>query len=85
MTTSAVGARTAGQPGQDSGGDSRQEGTRRLLVSGASAACSAAGIGLVVLTMLVLVGWIAAPHSGLGLVGVVRTAAVLWLVGHHVT
>ncbi len=35
--------------------------------------------------MLVLIGWIAAPHSGLGLVGVIRTAAVLWLVGHHVT
>jgi len=33
----------------------------------------------------VTAGWIAAPHLGLGLVGVVRTAAVLWLVGHHVT
>jgi Family of unknown function (DUF6350) len=37
-----------------------------------------------VLTILVLAGWIAAPHPGLGLIGVVRTAAVLWLVGHHV-
>src|SRR5262245_17924684 len=35
--------------------------------------------------ILVLVGWVAAPHSGLGLIGVLRTAAVLWLVGHHVT
>jgi hypothetical protein len=33
----------------------------------------------------VLAGWIAAPHSGLSLIGVVRTAAVLWLVAHHVT
>lgn len=36
------------------------------------------------MTMLVLVGWIAAPHPGLGLGGVLRTAGVLWLVGHHV-
>ena len=34
--------------------------------------------------MLVLVGWIAAPHAGLGLPGVLRTAALLWLIGHHV-
>jgi len=45
----------------------------------------AAGLGLVVVTLLVLAGWIAAPHLGLGLIGVVRTATVLWLVGHHVT
>ena len=36
------------------------------------------------LTILVLAGWITAPHPGLGLIGVMRTAAVLWLVGHHV-
>ncbi len=66
------------------GGD-RPERIRRLLASGASAACTAAGLGLVVVTMLVLAGWIAAPHFGLGLIGVVRTATVLWLVGHHVT
>jgi hypothetical protein len=42
------------------------------------------GIGLAVLTLLVLAGWIAAPHPGLGLLGVLRAAAVLWLVGHHV-
>jgi hypothetical protein len=39
---------------------------------------------LAVLTVLVTAGWIAAPHVGLGLIGVVRTAAVLWLVSHHV-
>ena len=85
MTTSAL--RTpAGEQGRgDAPGGDRPERIRRLLASGASAACTAAGLGLVVVTMLVLAGWIAAPHSGLGLIGVVRTATVLWLVGHHVT
>jgi len=40
--------------------------------------------GLVILTPLVLVGWIAAPHAGLGLPGVLRTATGLWLAAHHV-
>lgn len=88
MTTSALRtpAGEQGHPGLP-GGDSgdRPERIRRLLASGASAACTAAGLGLVVVTMLVLAGWIAAPHFGLGLIGVVRTATVLWLVGHHVT
>jgi len=57
---------------------------RPLAITGAIAACAAAGIGLAVLTMLVLAGWIAAPHAGLGLTGVLRTAALLWLIGHHV-
>ncbi|MGN6794091.1 MAG: cell division protein PerM [Streptosporangiaceae bacterium] len=85
MTTSAL--RTpAGEQGRgDAPGGDRPERIRRLLASGASAACMAAGLGLVVVTMLVLAGWIAAPHFGLGLIGVVRTATVLWLVGHHVT
>jgi Family of unknown function (DUF6350) len=84
VTTSALGARLAG-PGQGSaeGGLSPDQ-ARPLVVTGAIAACSAAGVGLAVLTILVLVGWIAAPHPGLGLTGVLRTAAVLWLVGHHV-
>jgi Family of unknown function (DUF6350) len=43
----------------------------------------AAGVGLAVVVILVVVGWIAAPHSGFGLIGVLRTAAVLWLAGHH--
>jgi Family of unknown function (DUF6350) len=60
------------------------EGGRPLALTGAMAAAAAAGSGLVVLTLLVLVGWIAAPHAGLGLPGVLRTAAALWLVGHHV-
>ena len=57
---------------------------RPLAVTGAIAACAAAGTGLVVLIMLALAGWIAAPHAGLGLTGVLRTAALLWLIGHHV-
>ena len=57
---------------------------RPLAVTGAIAACAAAGTGLVVLTMLALAGWIAAPHAGVGLTGVLRTAALLWLIGHHV-
>jgi hypothetical protein len=40
--------------------------------------------GLVILTPLVLVGWIAAPHAGLGLPGVLRMAIALWLAAHHV-
>ena len=56
-----------------------------LMATGAIAAGWAAGIGLAVLTVLVLIGWIAAPHSGVGggLPGVARTAALLWLVAHH--
>jgi Family of unknown function (DUF6350) len=55
-----------------------------LVITGAIAACAAAGTGLVLITLLVLAGWIAAPHAGVGLPGVLRTAADLWLVGHHV-
>jgi Family of unknown function (DUF6350) len=40
--------------------------------------------GLAVITPLVVAGWIAAPHAGEGLPAVLRTAAALWLVGHHV-
>ena len=59
-------------------------GTRPLVVSGALAASVVTATGLVILTPLVLAGWIAAPHSGLGLPGVVRTATCLWLAAHHV-
>jgi Family of unknown function (DUF6350) len=53
-------------------------------VIGVIAACAAAAAGLAVLVLVVLVGWIAAPHAGLGLLGVLRSAALLWLIGHHV-
>ena len=38
------------------------------------------------LTTLTAIGWITAPHVGIGsgLGGVLRTAALLWLVAHHV-
>ncbi|HUZ38437.1 MAG TPA: DUF6350 family protein [Streptosporangiaceae bacterium] len=48
------------------------------------AACTVMITGLVILTPLVLAGWIAAPHAGLGLPGVLRTAIGLWLAAHHV-
>jgi len=82
MTRSAAGRRQTSAGGAASPVPSRND--RPLAITGAIAACAAAGIGLVVLTMLVLAGWIAAPHAGLGLTGVLRTAALLWLIGHHV-
>jgi hypothetical protein len=60
--------------------------SRPLVVTGGIAACAAAASGLAVLTTLTAIGWITAPHVGLGsgLGGVLRTAALLWLVAHHV-
>ena len=51
-----------------------------------SAALAAAGGGLAVLATLTLIGWITAPHVGLGggLAGALRSAGLLWLVAHHV-
>jgi len=59
---------------------------RPLVVTGGIAACAAAASGLAVLTTLTAIGWITAPHVGVGsgLGGVLRTAALLWLVAHHV-
>jgi hypothetical protein len=54
------------------------------VVIGTTAAGAVTASGLAVITMVVLVGWIAAPHVGLGLPAVLRTAAALWLVGQHV-
>src|ERR1700757_2860449 len=60
--------------------------TRPMLMAGGVAALAAAGGGLAVLATLTLIGWITAPHVGLGggLVGVLRSAGLLWLVAHHV-
>jgi hypothetical protein len=57
-----------------------------LIITGGIAACAAAASGLAVLTTLSAIGWITAPHMGIGsgLGGVLRTAGLLWLVGHHV-
>lgn len=85
MAASAVKAR------RDRGGDGPgvsvgepASGQRPLLVVGAVAACVVMAGGLAVVTLPVVVGWIAAPHAGSGLPAVLRTAAALWLVGHHV-
>src|SRR5215469_4602734 len=53
-------------PGASRGTRPVPSGTDRpLAVTGAIAACAAAGIGIAVLTLLVLVGWIAAPHAAI--------------------
>jgi hypothetical protein len=59
---------------------------RPLIITGGLAACAAAASGLAALTTLTAIGWITAPHVGIGsgLGGVLRTAGLLWLVGHHV-
>jgi Family of unknown function (DUF6350) len=57
---------------------------RPLAVTGAIAASMVTITGLLILMPLVIAGWIAAPHVGLGLPGVVRTATSLWLAAHHV-
>ncbi len=59
--------------------------TRPMLIAGGVAALAAAASGLAVLVMITLVGWITAPHVGVGsgLSGVLRSAGLLWLVAHH--
>ncbi len=79
MTTTAR-ARLRGRPGLPTG----PRGGRPLVVNGALAACAVTVTGLVILIPLTLAGWIAAPHAGLGLPGVLRTATGLWLAAHHV-
>ena len=91
MTSHATAARTGlpdaeaalGQDGLalDSTARDRQ---RSLLATGTIAALVVTGTGLAVLTLLVLVAFVAAPHAGFGLPAVLRTAAAIWLVGHHV-
>jgi hypothetical protein len=82
-------AEVAGTPQGAGAADARGQGSwgqRPLVVTGGIAACAAAASGLAVLTTLTAVGWITAPHVGIGsgLTGVLRTAALLWLVAHHV-
>jgi len=86
-TSAALGARQASTVESSGAHEGGPGPARPLVVTGAIAACAAAGIGIVILTFLVLAGWIAAPHAGLGpdgLTGVLRVAAALWLIGHHV-
>ncbi len=70
-----AGARAgAGAPGPE----------RALVVTGVLGAGAVTVFGLAAITVLVLIGWITAPHAQGGLVAVLRTAAALWLVGNHV-
>jgi Family of unknown function (DUF6350) len=71
---------------QGAGPPAQPQPARPLVVIGGIAACAAAASGLAALTTLTAIGWITAPHVGLGngLGGVLRTAALLWLVAHHV-
>jgi hypothetical protein len=48
------------------------------------AACVVTAAGLAVIVLLVLAGWIAAPHDSVGLPAVLRASGALWLVGQHV-
>jgi Family of unknown function (DUF6350) len=76
----------APDPAAGSGAARQTQPARPLVVTGAIAACAAAASGLAVLVTLTAIGWITAPHVGIGagLGGVLRTAAMLWLVAHHV-
>ncbi|WP_245681794.1 cell division protein PerM [Actinomadura kijaniata] len=67
------------------GGAGGSAAARPLLVTGLAGALWCVGIGLVVLTTVTLVGWVAAPRTalGAGLPGVFRTAINFWLVAHH--
>jgi hypothetical protein len=81
-TAARTGRRDAPEdPGRDGEG---ADAPRSLLTTGTIAAVVVTATGLAALTLLVLVGFVAAPHAGFGLPAVLRTAAVLWLVGHHV-
>ncbi len=86
MTAHPATADTRTRPAADeqTGQDDSQAGPRSLLTIGAIAALAVTGTGLAVVTLLVLIGFVAAPHAGFGLPAVLRTAAMLWLVGHHV-
>lgn len=84
MTASVRPAARARDPSGEVPAGDRAGGDRPLVVTGAIAACAAVAAGLAVLTPLVLIGWIAAPHAGAGLLGVLRTATDLWLAAHHV-
>lgn len=57
----------------------------RLALAGLIAAAWAATFGLVVTTIVAVVGWVAAPHQGVGhgVPDVLRAAVQIWLVAHH--
>jgi Family of unknown function (DUF6350) len=86
VTTTGVRARRVSPTG--AGGTARRgepDGAdRSLLAIGAIAAAVVTASGLAAVVVLVLIGWIAAPHAGVGLPAVLRSSAALWLVGQHV-
>jgi Family of unknown function (DUF6350) len=86
VTAHPATAATRTPPAADgrTGQDDSQAGPRSLLTLGTIAALAVTGTGLAVVTLLVLIGFVAAPHAGFGLPAVLRTAAMGWLVGHHV-
>ncbi|WP_157745703.1 cell division protein PerM [Nocardiopsis gilva] len=59
---------------------------RPVYTAGGMAAAWAAGVGLVVLLTITVIGWAAAPHGPFGqdIDHVLRTAVQMWLVGHLV-
>jgi hypothetical protein len=85
VTASPATTATSTRPAPpDWSSDDSQAGPRSLLTIGTVAALAVTGTGLAVVTLLVLIGFVAAPHAGFGLPAVLRTSAMLWLVGHHV-
>src|ERR1700749_4596004 len=74
-------ARTADGAGPDAGAYRRP-----LVITGAIAAGAVSATRVALLTTVVAIGWITAPHAGLGngLPGVLRVAITIWLAGHHV-
>jgi hypothetical protein len=84
VTTSATTAKPTTPRPSRAGRPDQSRGHGYVLLAGARAAGSAAVVGLATVTICVVVGWIAAPHVGFGLTGVLRAAAVIWLAGHHV-
>jgi len=56
--------------------------SRPLLMAGLRAAASAAGLGLLTVTVLVLLGWSTAAESGASAGEALRSAVQVWLVGH---
>jgi hypothetical protein len=60
------------------------EHTRWIVVAGASAAVTAAGIGLALLGGLMVLLWAGVPHAGTGMVEAVKVAGVAWLAAQGV-
>ena len=79
-----VGRSHPGSGDKGSAGKGTGQGERSVLAAGALAAVAVTATGVAVLALLALIGWIAAPHQGVGLPDVLRMSAALWLVGQHV-